>query len=131
MKNNKNPKWKIIQLEIKEALEIYQIDYKLPKDIQSVKGIYFSIKEILSLNYENRKQVGELSLLFNSRQEHPLHYTIDYTMELPDKFEPMKLDSQIEANQNITGFYIDNALTVNDTGRMIPYTVLIYLECYQ
>ena len=83
MKRNKNPKWRIIQLEITKALEIYQIDYKLPKDIKTIKGIYFSIKDILSLNDVKKKQLGELSLLFNSKQEHPLHYTIDYTTELP------------------------------------------------
>jgi hypothetical protein len=56
---------------------------------------------------------------------------VDYCEKPLDKFEPMQLDSSLEANQNITGYYLDKAKTKGTSGLFQPYTILIYLMCHE
>jgi hypothetical protein len=129
--NRDNPKWKIIELSIREPNQIVQINHKLPSYIKQVKGIYVSVKDVLAIpNLSKIYDIGRLSLWFNSRQMHSVYCSVDYSEEPLDKFEPTKLNQSISTHQAITGFYIDKAKTKAESGTFMPYTILIYLQCY-
>ena len=124
-----NIKWEIIQIKVEKENQIIPIDFKLANDIEVCEGIYLSIKERLDTEESSISQAGELSLSFNAKQIHPLHFTAEYNKDLSDKKKSLQLDCELETNKNITGFYIDYARIIDQKGKFLPYTLSIYLEC--
>ena len=124
-----NIKWEIIQIKVEKKNQIIPIDFKLANEIKACNGISLSVKELLNTNDNYISQVGELSLSINAKQIHPLHLTVQYSKDLSDKKESLKLNCELESNKNITGFYIDYANLVDRKKQFIPYTLSIYLEC--
>ena len=125
-----NIKWKIISIEVSEENQIIPMDFKLAKDIVKCSGVYLSVREFVNTPQNTIPQIGELSLMFNAKSKHPLHFTAAYSKDISDKKETLKLDCDIKANTNIAGFYIDYAQMRNETKEFQPYTLSIYLQCY-
>ena len=123
-------KWKIISIEVSEENQIIPIDFKLANDIIKCTGVYLSVREFVNTPENTIPQIGELSLMFNAKSKHPLHFIAAYTKNLSDKKETLKLNCDIKANANIAGFYIDYAQMRNETREFQPYTLSIYLKCY-
>ena len=128
--DSKNVKWGIIKIEVEQANQIVPIDFKLANNIKYCNGIYISVKELLDTEENYISQIGELSLSFNTKQIHPLHFTAEYNKDLSDKKESLKLDSEMKANKNITGFYIDYSTSLNNKGDFLPYSLSIYLGVF-
>ena len=124
-----NIKWEIIQIKVENKNQIIPIDFKLSNDIDVCEGIYLSVKERIITKDNYIPQVGELSLSFNAKQLHPLHFTAEYNTDLSDKKKSLQLNCELETNKNITGFYIDYGKIRDRKGKFLPYTLSIYLEC--
>jgi len=124
-----NIKWEIVQVQVKKENQIIPIDIKLPDEIDVCEGIYLSIPEKLNTLKSFISQAGELSLSFNAKQKHLLHFTAEYNKDLSDKKKSIKLNCQLENNKNITGYYIDYANVKGENNRFLPYTLSIYFEC--
>ena len=127
--DSNNVKWEIIQIKVEKENQIIPIDFKLPNEIRTCNGIYISVKELLDTKESYISQVGELSLSFNAKQIHPLHFTAEYNTDLSNKKRSLKLNCELESNKNITGFYVDYATMTNKKGKFLPYSLSIYLEC--
>lgn len=124
------PHWKIIQLNVNEPFEVIQIDTKLSAHLAKCRGILASVKNFLNTELSEIPEVGEISLRFNSRKTHPLYSTIRYTkVHTGKRPEFSKLAQPLNANQPVTGFYLDYGKAVDRRGRFLPYTVNIYFEC--
>jgi len=127
--NSEEHKLQLIKVEIKEEKQLIPIDFKLAQNLKHCKGIFFSVKEYLDIQSDTIPQVGELSLLFNAKAIHPLHFTVEYTKNLLHKKEFLALDCDLEPNSNITGYYLDYGKTKAIENQFLPYTLTIYLAC--
>lgn len=125
----KTNKWKIIHLKVEKQHQLIAVDFKLPNDIQYCRAILLSVREFLNTPSSSVMRMGEISLMFNAKQKHLLQFTSEYHKDLSDKKEPLRLDCEMKANQNITGFYFDYASSLDDKGIFLPYTLSIYLDC--
>ena len=124
-----NTNWQIISFKVEKENQIIPINFKLPNEVNTCNGIYISVKERLDTKDNFISQVGEISLSFNAKQLHLLHFTADYNKDLSNKKKSLKLDCEIHSNKNISGFYIDYAKLTDNTDSFLPYSISIYLEC--
>lgn len=115
-------KYLIIPIEKIQSGEIRKISFKIPVNVKACKGFMFSGNVAGQMN--NNYVLGNISLLFNNRKSHPLHYTI-HSKPLPDKkWKLFKLKECIEESSFIQGYYMDIGIATS-----YPYTVRVYLDC--
>ena len=116
-------KYHIILLENITAGGVRKITFKIPANVKQCKGFMFSgnVAGQAGKNY----MLGNVSLFFNDRKSHPLHYTIHSkpTATLKRKIETLKLDECICGGSFIQGYYVDLG-----TAQSYPYKLRIYLE---
>ena len=119
-------KYHIILLENINSGEVRKINFKFPDDIKSCSGFMFSanVPGQEAKNYV----LGNLSLFFNNRKSHPLHYVIQEKPlnQIKKKYKTLPFGEYVETNSFIQGFYQDLG-----TAASFPYTVRIYFECTQ
>ena len=119
-------KYHIILLENITSAAVRKITFKIPSSIKHCKGFMFSgnMAGLTSSNY----MLGNVSLFFNDRKIHPLHYTIHSKPLdlLKRRIEPLKLDECICGGSFIQGYYVDLGTAVS-----YPYALRIYLDCIQ
>lgn len=119
-------KYHIIKLDNVVSGEARKIAFKIPVNIKHCNGFMFSgnVPGQVSKNY----MLGNVSLFFNNRKSHPLHYTIHSKplTALRKRHGLLRLDECIEGGSFIQGYYVDLG-----TAQSFPYTVRIYLECIQ
>lgn len=121
--------WKVIELEVQQALAILNIDEKLAQHISGIKSV--SIHCIpYSLMQADVPECGELSVSINNRKDLILHTTTSYTSDLPRDLEStLNLNAKLDENSRITGYYRDYGTMKNSGGELIPYRVKIIIEC--
>lgn len=124
-----NSRWKTIHVSVSENKQIVPIEFKMPSEIECVKGIMVSVKESLETKKEVINQIGELSLLLNSRIDQLIHILTSYKKPPAFTNEVMKVNAKIGKNRNISGFYIDNGYALDEQNNFIPYTLNIHLLC--
>lgn len=119
-------KWEIILLDNIQSSEARKVSFKIPQHIKYCKGLMFSCNTPGAA--ANNYMMGNVSLFFEDRKIHPLHYTIQEKPlgMITGKREELKLDECIRGGSYIQGYYVDLGLS---TG--FPYRVRIYLDCIQ
>ena len=121
--------WKQIKFNIEGEGEIHQINEKLGKHIEGIKGIYVSIVPS-SVVKDEFLEVGELSLLFNNQKDHAIHITSAYSPEmLSEAFEALELNQSLHISHRITGYYRDLGTLRNEFTEFITHEVKVLLEC--
>lgn len=117
-------KYNIILIENIQLNEARKISFKLPVNVKHCNGFMFSgnVPGKADKNY----MLGNVSLFFNNRKSHPLHYTIHSKplSALKKKRELLRLDECVEGGSFIQGYYVDLG-----TATSYPYKVRIYLDC--
>lgn len=115
-------KYFIILIDKIQSGEVRKISFKFPIDLKHCKGVIFSGNIAGKAN--NNYVLGNVSLLFNNRKSHPLHYTI-HSKPLPGKkWKLLKLAEAVEGSSFVQGYYVDSGIATS-----YPYTIRIYLNC--
>jgi hypothetical protein len=121
--------WKVIKFNIEGEGEIQQINEKLGKHIEGIKGIHVSIVPT-SVVKDEFIEVGELSLLFNNQKDHAAHITSSYNpVTLSEAFEPLELNQSLHISHRIIGYYRDLGTIRNEFTEFITHEVKVLLEC--
>jgi hypothetical protein len=119
----------ILPVEVSKAGQIIPIDRKLPSHFIHCKGIHATVKGFIDTPTDIQ-HLGEISILLNSGQVHPLHYTVGYSREPLRKSNPyMEAGEELVPNYRISGFYEDTRIPDGTVGHFMPYTVNIYFDC--
>ncbi|MFH0895401.1 MAG: hypothetical protein V2A54_13275 [Bacteroidota bacterium] len=114
---------------VTEAGQIIKINKKLPSYIKRCTGMYVTIKGYYN-TFNEVLHAGELSLLLNAGQVHPLHFRVGYSrIPLMPKNTFLEADENLIANQPVSGYYRDMGTMRSITDAFLPYTLNIYLEC--
>lgn len=122
-------RFKVINVSVSESKQIVPIEYSLPSEIVSIKGIVVSVREALMTKKEVVEQIGELSLLLNNRKDHLIHIMARYKKPPVFTTAVMELDAKVGEDRNIAGYYIDNGDALDEQNNFLPYTINIHLLC--
>lgn len=119
----------ILPVKVTRKGQIVSIDQSVPAHINGCVGILATVKDFLETGHEIQ-HVGEFSLMLNSAEVHPIHYSVGYS-NLPLKKDNhfLPVEEQINPGTRISGFYHDAGTATDDKGSFLPYTVNIYLDC--
>jgi hypothetical protein len=129
MKNKEVRRYVILPVEVRRPGQIILLDRKLPAHLTLCKGIHATVKEYLETG-KDIQHFGEISILFNSGQVHPLHHTVGYSLYPLRKRNPfMQISEPLVPNYRISGFYEDAGRSHDRLGNFLPYTLNIYLDC--
>ena len=119
----------ILPVDVNQSGQIIQIDRKIPDHLIVCKGILANVKGFLNIGKEIQ-HMGEISLMLNSGQIHPLHHTVGYFPKpLYKKIPFFKIKEELVPNYRIRGFYEDAGNSRDISGNFLPYTLNIYLDC--
>ena len=122
-------KFVILPIHISYANQIVVFEKSLSANIVSCTGILASVNGHLETG-QDVQHIGEISLLLNSGQVHPLHHTAGlYSMPLMKCNHFMEIQETIFPGAKITGFYFDEGTAIDEKGIFIPYQLNIYLKC--
>ena len=122
-------KYVIVPIRIRNAHQIVVFEESLSANIVSCSGILASVKGHLEIGHDVQ-HIGEISLLLNSGQVHPLHHSAGlYSMPLMKCNHFMEIQETIFPGAKITGFYFDEGTAIDEKGIFIPYQLNIYLKC--
>jgi hypothetical protein len=120
--------WLIVPLIITSAAEIVNgINYKVPEHVGECSGIFFSADTYIPKTADDHIPIlGTISLWFNSKKTHTVHYFIEglNPKELKRKYSTLKLRETLKGGTLIQGYMEDNGLATS-----YPYKLNIYLEC--
>lgn len=112
-------KWAILPLAVKPK-EVAQVSAKLPGNAVHCTGVAFTISDVcgcFSPGY-----MGDISLMFNNRQSHPLNFRVESRASRFRMDEViLKLEETLKSGGRLSGYYRNNL--------NIPYTLKIYLQC--
>ena len=129
LKNKSVKRYFIIPVDVSNSGQIVSIDKKIPRHLKHCTGIRFSVKTFLDVA-QDIPQLGEISLLLNSGQVHPIHHFTSYSKEILDKGKKdISISEPLTTNQIITGYYRDLKAAVDIRGVFQPYILNIYLIC--
>jgi len=129
MKSKEARRFVILPVDVTPAGQIISIDRELPAHLTVCKGINATVKGFLQTE-KDIQHIGEISLLFNSGQVHPLHHTVGYSLEpLRKKNGFFEIKESLVPNYHINGFYEDAGTSRDAKGNFLPYSVNIYLDC--
>lgn len=119
----------ILPVTVSQAGQIIPLDRKLPAHLTHCTGIQATVKGYLNTG-SDIQHMGEISILLNSGQVHPLHHTVGYSLQpLKKKNGFMQITETLVPNYRISGFYEDAGTSRDVKGNFLPYTVNIYLDC--
>lgn len=119
----------LLPVEVSEARQIILLDRKLPAHLTKCKGIQATVKGYLNTG-RDIQHMGEISILLNSGQVHPLHHTVGYSLEpLKKRNSFMQISEPLVPNYRISGFYEDAGNSRDNRGNFLPYILNIYLDC--
>jgi hypothetical protein len=120
--------WLIIPVIVSAPLAFLNaIEYKIPDHVSECSGILFSCSSFTQKTGEDHVPIlGTVSLWFNNKKNHTVHYSIDglHPKELNRKFKTLKLSETLKSGELIQGFIEDYGVADS-----YPYTMKIYLEC--
>ena len=122
-------KYVIVPIRIRNAHQIVVFEESLSANIVSCSGILASVKGHLETGHDVQ-HIGELSILLNSGQVHPLHHFAGfYSFPLKKCNRFMQVKERIFPGAKIYGFYMDEGTAIDEKGIFIPYQLNIYLKC--
>lgn len=129
MLREKTKSWLIIPVKVNNPLAyVTGIEYKIPEHVDTCTGIMLSpgTTFIEKLSKNHTPVLGNISLWFNSKTTHPVHYLVDgiHPKEQEGKYESLRLKESLKGGTLIQGL-------MEDFGKAnsYPYEMKIYLEC--
>lgn len=122
-------KYVIVPIHITNENQIVVFEKRLSANIVSCSGILASVKGHLKTGHDVQ-HIGEISLLLNTGQVHPLHHFAGfYNFPLKKCNRFMQIKERISQGAKISGFYMDAGTAIDEKGVFIPYQLNIYLKC--
>jgi hypothetical protein len=113
-------KWVVIPVEVK-AKATAQIDFKIPVTAKHCTGVAFTVTDFDG-GINHNEHLGEVSLLFNNRKSHPVHFQTQFKVShYRMEHILLKLEEPIETGARVSGYY-RNYLDIYQS-------IKIYLQC--
>jgi hypothetical protein len=115
----------VISVRVDELRQMVKVQYKLPSHVARCTG--FIVKHLSGVEHNtDLPQIGNMSIEFNNRKEHPVNAVVDYAVTNDAKMDCQELDVDIQPNNLVNIFYAD---LFPYNLEFTPYKVNVYLRC--